>query len=62
MRQSLLAAWKFSFESKVPAVLQSSSSAPDGRIFDRFFNNMLPADRLRVCNPTEASHKVEQVR
>lgn len=62
MRQSLLSAWKFSFENKIPAVLQSSSSAPDGRLYDRFFNNMLPVDRLRVCNPTEVSQKVEQVR
>jgi len=61
IRQSLLTAWKFSFENKIPGALQSSSSAPDGRLLDRFFNNMLPADRLRVCNSTEAAQKVEQV-
>lgn len=62
IRQALLTAWKFSFENKIPGALQSSSSAPDGRLVDRFFGNMLPTERLRVCNFTEAAQKVEQVR
>lgn len=57
-----MTAWKFSFENKIPGALQSSSSAPDGRLVDRFFGNMLPTERLRVCNFTEAAQKVEQVR